>query len=145
MESVKDRFGFAFREMVWPITIETPSFLVASSYEGRRATPTNCSSSSFREKRLRLESKKRRMHLRRHGNLDGIHSSRDHRSSQSHTRNPKCPVKRDAKHLGALQRRKRYLERIRHRRPPDRWGAHRLDAAGAGHFGARRSSAIRSL
>jgi hypothetical protein len=42
---------------------------------------------------------------------------------------------------GALQRRKRYLERIRNHRRPDLRGAHRLDAAGADHAGERRSAA----
>src|SRR6266853_907446 len=40
------------------------------------------------------ESRGLGMHLDRHGKLDGIQPSRRHRSSQPHSRNPKCFVAR---------------------------------------------------
>ena len=46
-----------------------------------------------------------------------------------------CAVARVAQHLRAPQRRKRYLEHVRHRGPLDLGGAHGLDAAGADHAG----------
>ena len=75
-------------------------------------------------------------------NLTEFNLAESHRSSQPHSRNPGCAVARAARRLGARQRRERYLERIRYRGPPDRRGAHRLDAAGADHTGERRSAAI---
>src|ERR1019366_444137 len=88
------------------------------------------------------ESRGLGMHLDRHGKLDGIQSGRRHRSSQPHSRNPKCAVARAAQRVGAGQRRKGYLERVRHRGPPHLRGAHRLDAAGGDHAGERRGGAI---
>jgi len=83
------------------------------------------------------ESKAAVMHLPGYGKLDGIQPGRVHSSSLTHSRNSKCAVARAAQHMGALQRRNRYLERVRHYGSPDFWRAHRLDAAGADHIGER--------
>ncbi len=50
-------------------------------------------------------------------------------------RNLKRAAARAARGLGAVQRRKRYLERVRHRGSLELRRAHRLDAAGADHSG----------
>src|SRR5947207_9575956 len=90
----------------------------------------------------RLSPKRQGMHLRRHVKLDGIQRGRSRRSSHPHSRNPGCLVARAARRLGALERRKRYLERVRYPGPLDFRGAHRLDAAAADHSGEWRSAAV---
>src|ERR1700730_5724523 len=89
-----------------------------------------------------FESKALDTHLRRHGELDGIQPGRGRRSSHAHSRSPQCVIAWTAQHMGALQRRKRYVERLQHRRPLDCRGAHRLDAASTNHSEKWRSAAV---
>ena len=49
------------------------------------------------------------------GNFDWIQPGRGPRTSHSHSRYPKCAFAWATRHVGAPQRRKRYLERVRHR------------------------------
>src|SRR6266481_6593828 len=89
-----------------------------------------------------LESKATSTYLGWHGKSDRIQPGRGRRSSHPHSRDPGCAVAWTAQRLGALQRREGYLERARHRGPPDLRRAHRLDAAGANHSGEWRGAAV---
>src|SRR5262249_55767641 len=92
-----------------------------------------------------IESRTPRTHLRKHEKPDGIQPGRGHRTSHTNSCNTRRALARASECLGTLQRRRRYLERVRHIGPPDLRGAHRLDASSADHAGTWRGKAIRSL